>query len=334
MLKFFVLFMFFTPKFSQASAALAKINENLTSDLAFSLALSTTPQQALEKYANRLTPEDTSYLQDLITKKLWAEMPQIKSEKNKIFMTFSNKQTLELKIKDYWAADFLLDDYKLEYDRYSNAADRMAYLRRVIKKKIFTPEISHRPWWTLFINPAYASLTCNAMISSGCLEVSMAASLWLARVALTDSPISRCKDNYLKNLGHAKKCIEQYKDLPTLVTIQEISEMLAETPKTSLEIKCNKSEGPTILINGTKVARSDRGLNADDYSIDSELDKGFKLRSLPAAAIRCCKSHDSDPLSGLCESFVNENLGNIENRKTEFKNPDVRFKGKALKTVQ
>lgn len=158
----------------------------------------TTPEQALEKYAARLKPEEAAYLQDLIAKKLWVEMPQIRNDKNKIFMTFSNKQTLALKIKDYWAAEIYLDDYKLEYDSYPSVPERLAYLRRVIQKKISVTEVSHRTLFDIFIKQAYASLTCNVMISSGCLEVSIAASLWLARVALTDSPITRCKDNYLK----------------------------------------------------------------------------------------------------------------------------------------
>lgn len=334
MIKFVVLITLFVSSLCEASSARAKIDQKLTSDLALSLALLTTPQQALDKYTSRLKPEETAFLKDLIAKKLWVEMPQIRNEKNKILLSFSNKQTFELHIKDYWAAEILLGDYKIEYEKYPTVPERIAYLRRVVASKILKPEVSQRTLMGLFINQAYASLTCNALISSGCLEVSMAASLWLARVALSDAPISRCKDNYLKNVGNAKKCMDQYKNLPTLTAIQEISEMLAEAPQTSLEIQCNKSEGPTIFINGTQVTRTNRGLTAADYSVDSEQDKEYKLRKIPEAALRCCKRNDSDPLSGQCEAFVNENLGNTKKRKAEFKNPDLRLKGKALKGVQ
>lgn len=334
MLKYLVLFSLLLSSFAEASSARAKIDQKLISDMALSLALLETPQQALEKYQSRLKPDEVAYLKDLIAKKLWVEMPRIRSAKNKIFMTFSNKQTLELRVNDYWQADLSLGDYKLEHDNYPTAQERMGYLRRVIGSKILTTEVSHRGLIDLFINQAFASLTCNAMVSSGCLEVSMASSLWLARLSMGDSPISRCKDNYLKNVGNAKKCMEQYKDLPTLKAIQDIGEMLAEAPKTSLEITCNKSEGPTIHINGTKVARIGRGLTSDDYSIDSEQDKNHKLRKIPDAAIACCKRNDSDPLTGQCESFVNENLGNVDKRKAEFKNPDFRLRGKELKGAQ
>lgn len=333
-MKFVVLIIIFVSSLCEASAARAKIDQKLTSDLALSMSLLTTPDQALQKYKSRLKPEEVTYLKDLIAKKLWLEMPQIRNNKNKIFMTFSNKQTLEVRVKDYWSADIYLDDYKLEYDNYPTVQERFAYLRRVLQRKTVNSEVTHRTLLDLFINQAYASLTCNAVISSGCLEVSMAASLWLVRASLTDAPISRCKDNYFKNVGNAKKCMEQYKNLPTLTAIQDISEMLAEMPKTSLEIKCNKSEGPTILINGTEVTRTNRGLTAEDYSLNSEQDKDYKLRKLPEAALRCCKRSDSDPLTGLCEAFVNDNLGNVEKRKAEFKNPDVRFKGKELKGVR
>lgn len=331
MKKCLLLYILLFASISNGTTARARLDQQLVADMALSLSRLESPQKALEKYQARLKPDEIAYLKELIAKKMWLEMPQFKSETNIIKMTFSNKKTLEVQVDDYWAGVYSLDGYKLEFDKYPTVPERMAYLRRVIQSQILQAQSPHSNLFlSLFFNKAQASLTCNALVSSGCIEVSMAASLWLLRTAATDSPISRCDDIYFKNVKRSQQCIEPYKASPTLIAIQEMSEMLVQTPQTSVKIICNNDEGPTLLINDTQVTRLNRGASATDYDINSEQDKDHKLRRLPEVAIRCCKKVASDVLAGQCEDFVNSNLGLASERNKNFRNPDIRLKGKAL----
>lgn len=299
-----------------------------------------TPEEAAEKLKSRLNAKDAKYLNELILSKQWVELPSaVKSSENVLTLEFSNKVTISLEIPNYWAAEYKLNGYQLEMNNYHSLEEQIAYLRRVVKSKVPLEKKGDKGafLFSLMFPFAQASMTCNALVSSGCMEVSVAASLWLARAVSEESPLARCREIYYfnKNQASTEKCLQQYKHNPTLMTIQELSEVLAASPETSVEISCNnKGEGPDIFINGTEVVKLGRGFVATDYSISQAQDRKMKLSKLPSLAIQCCKSRNSDPLNGECEQFVTNHLGPKENRRKEFKNPDLRVRGKALEGVR
>ncbi|WP_374074866.1 hypothetical protein [Bdellovibrio bacteriovorus] len=321
---------------SQASSPRKQIEEKIVADLAQSLGGIKTPEEALAKYKSHLSAQEIAYLEELISKKLWVEIPSVSGDKTNINMKFSNGTTLELQVVDYWKGEFALGDYKLEMDKYPRIEDRMNYLRRVIQSKVLKKE-SRGAWlFSLIFPSAHASLTCNALVSSGCMEVSMAASLWLARTASDESPLRRCTENYYlnKNQDATKACMKQFMNSPTITSIQELSEVLVMAPDMSVELACNKGDGPDIWINGSQVTRLGKGTAASDYSISMAQDPKMKLTKIPDLAIRCCRKSSGDALAGQCEEFVNNHLGSREKRKQEFKDSNLRVRGKSVEGIK
>ncbi|KYG68359.1 hypothetical protein AZI87_03645 [Bdellovibrio bacteriovorus] len=320
--------------FSIASFAAPRqdVEKKIIADTALSLSRIKSPTEALEKLKPRLSESEVRYLESLIQKKLWVEMPEVASEDQVINYKFSDGTKISVEITDYFRGEFLVNGHKIEVDRYKSLEEKMSYLRRLVSMKLLPTKSKGAGLWSLFFPYAQASLTCNMVVSSGCLEVSMAASLWLVREASSESPLARCRDNYYfnKNQDMTKKCLSQYGNSQALSSIQEISEMLAQTPKSTVEITCNKGEGPHIWINGEEVTRFNKGHSASDYSVTMAQDPQVKLNKLPAAVIRCCQKPSGDPLAGECESFVNEHLGSKEKRAKEFSGSNVRLRGKAL----
>ncbi len=333
-----VIIIFFTLLFSMTSysASREEMEQKIVADLAGSLAQIKTPEEALSRVRSRLKPQEVEYLQSLISKKLWVEMPTVQSNKNTVLLKFSNNKTLPVEIVDYWTGEYVLSGYKLEMDKYPKLEERMAYLRRVMQSKVLNQDRQGASLFSLFFPAAHASLTCNSIVSSGCLEVSMATSLWLIRTVSEESPLMRCKENYYynKNQDMTKKCLAQFNNSPTITTIQELSEVLAQAPDTSIDITCNKGEGPDIWINGSEVIRLGKGFERSDYSISMEQDRKSRLSKLPELAIRCCQKKSSDPLAGHCEEFVTNHLGSKENRRNEFKSPNLRLRGKEVDGVR
>ncbi len=330
---FYVLFYALT---SGATPSREKIEDKIVADLAQTLRSIKSPTEALTSVKSKLKENEIAYLERLVKEKRWVELPEIQSDKNTLVFKFSGNQTLRLTVEDYWKGKFSVNGFALELDQYPRTEDRMAYLIRVVQTQNLTRKNSSL-LWQILLPKAYASMTCNAIISSGCMEVSMAASLWLAREVSTDSPLERCRLNSqpLKLNDVTKKCLEQFNNSATLSTIQEMSEMLAQTPGTTVEVTCNKNSGPNISINGTEVLHlSKRGHSAEDYSITLEQDKDRKLHKLPELAIRCCKRNSADPLDGTCETFVRHHLGPKEKRLQELQGPQMRIRGKAVKGLQ
>ncbi len=179
-------------------------------------------------------------------------------------------------------------------------------------------------------------MTCNVLVSTGCLEVSVATTLWMVEVATDESPMRRCKEIYYfdRYKDTTKFCLEHLGDSPTLTTIQEISELLAEAPETSVRIACRKNGGPEIYVNDEEVTRLGSGRSAEDYSIPIAINPEGRMSRLPSLAIRCCEAPAGDPLSGQCEEFVNSQVGQKEKRKEKFSNPDIRVRGKELRGVR
>lgn len=321
---------------SMATPSREEIEDKIVADLAQTLRSVKNPSEAVTSLKSKLKENEIAYLERLVKEKRWVELPEIQSDKNTLIFKFSGNQTLRLTVEDYWKGQFSVNGFPLELDQYPRTEDRMAYLIRVVQTQNLTRKNSSL-LWQLLLPTAYASMTCNAIISSGCMEVSMAASLWLAREVSTDSPIERCKMNSqpLKLNNVTKKCLEQFNNSATLTTIQEMSEMLAQTPGTTVDVTCNKGTGPNISINGEEVLRlSKRGHSAEDYSITLEQDQDRKLHKLPELAIRCCKRHPSDPLDGNCENFVRHHLGPKEKRRQELQGQEMRIRGKAVKGLQ
>lgn len=321
---------------SQASSPREQIEEKIVADLVQSLGKIKTPEEALAKYKSHLSAQETAYLKELIDKKLWVEIPHISGDKNNINLKFSNGTTLKLEVVNYWKGEFALSDYRLEVNNYPRIEDRMNYLRRVIQSKVRKKESRGAWFFSLMFPHAQASLTCNALVSSGCMEVSMAASLWLARTASDESPLHRCTENYYfnKNQDAAKACLKQFMNSPTITSIQELTEVLVMAPDMSVELTCNKGDGPDIWINGSQVTRLGTGTAASDYSISMAQDPKMKLTKIPDLAIRCCRKSSGDILAGQCEEFVNNHLGSKEKRKQEFKDSNLRVRGKSFEGVK
>ncbi|KHD89187.1 MAG: hypothetical protein OM95_05060 [Bdellovibrio sp. ArHS] len=327
-----VLILGFLFSMSVYSAPRQDVEKKIIADLAQSFSHLKTPSEALARMKPHLTDEEVKYLQNLIEKKLWLEMPQIENEGRLITYKFSNGTKLAVEIADYFGRTYVVNGHKLELERYATLEEQISYLRRFISMRVLSSEKKGAGLWSLFLPSAHASLTCNMVVSSGCLEVSMAAALWLTREASTESPLARCRDNYYynKNQDMTKKCLSQYGNSLSLSSIQEISEILAQTAHTSLEISCNKGEGPHIWINGEEVTRFNKGLTAADYSITMKQDPHLKLNKLPAAVLRCCQKPSGDPLAGECEEFVNNHLGIKEKRTKEFGGSHLRIRGKEI----
>ncbi len=314
-------------------ASQIEIDKKIVADLAQSLNKVKSPQDALKRVQARLTSDEIQYLQSLIDKKLWVEMPEVSSKEKQILLKFAEGRILTFEVADYWAAQFKVNGYALEFDRYPKISERMSYLRRVVQSKGLEGRSRGAFLYSLIFPYSHASLTCNSLVSSDCVEVSMAASLWLASTVAQESPLARCKEVYYfnKNDDITKKCIAQYENSPSLSAIHGLSEMLVESPDTSVNITCRKSGGPEIAINGSPVVRLGSGFDSSDYSISLEQDKNYKLSKLPELAIRCCRVHGGDPLVGHCEKFVNTYLGSSSLRVQELSSPDLRIQGKKIK---
>jgi hypothetical protein len=290
------------------------------------------PTEALDKTSSRLKKTEVEYLKTLIAKKLWLEVPSYSVDKNFLVMTFSNKRELRLEVVDYWGGQYQVNGHKLDFRNYQKIDEKVNYLKRIVKNYKDDTKINKNSWFNLIVSPAEASLSCNALIDSGCLEVSMASSLWFARTLAEDSPLHTCVTfNYGdENSPLRQKCLADYGNNPTIKTINEFSEILAMTPETSIDISCRESNGPLIKINSTEVAQLGPGRNSEDYSISLEQDKNYRLTKLAGLAIRCCEKNDSDPLNGQCEKFVASYLGSKDKRNDEFKNPNLRLQGKNI----
>ena len=326
----------------EASNGQQEVDRQIVGDLAKRLQQFKSPDEALAALTPGLNEKEIKYFKDLISSKYWVEVPlSVKSDKNVLILEFSNKVFVNVEVANYWSGEFKVNGYQLSMNKYKSLEEEMSYLRRVVKSNVpELPKDSKKEskgafLYSLIFPTAHASLTCNALVSSGCIEISMAASLWFVRTLASDSPLGRCKDIYYFNKLNdvTKKCLQDYKNNPTLVTIQEISEVLAAAPETSVEITCGKV-APTISIGGTEVVKLGRGALASDYSIAVAQDPHGKLRSLPELAIKCCRKNEDDPLSGKCEEFVSNHLGSRDKRKEEFKSSDLRIRGKAVPGVR
>lgn len=322
----------------KASNVKQELDHQIIGDLAKRLQQFKSPDEALASLNRRLKEKEVKYFKDLIASKYWVEVPlSVKSDKNVLTLEFSNKVFVNVEVVDYWSGEFKVNGYQLSMNKYKSLEEEISYLRRVVKTNM--PELSKGSkgafLYSLIFPTAHASLTCNALVSSGCIEISMAASIWFARTLASDSPLGRCKEvYYLNKLNDVTvKCLQEYKNNPTLVTIQEISETLAAVPETSVEIVCGKV-APKISIGGTEVVKVGRGALASDYSITVAQDPRGKLGNLPELAIKCCRNNQDDPLNGKCEEFVSNHLGSREKRKEEFKSSDLRIRGKALPGVR
>lgn len=336
MRKFLVIFVLFLSLPAVALTPKEKMEEKIAADVAWSLSKIKSPEDALKKIRPRLQPQELKYLEGLVRKKMWVEMPVVTSEKNTLKFKFSNDKTLTLKVVNYWTGEYELEGYKLALQNYPNTEERIAYLRRVIQSKVLGGERKGAALFSLIFPSAHADLTCNSLVSSGCLEVSMATSLWLMKEVSEESPLKRCGEVYYFNKDQdiTKKCLAQFDNSPTLTTIQELSEVLVEAPGTQLEITCNSSEGPNIHINGSEVMRLGNGFDKTDYSLSLEQDPELRLVKLPELAIRCCKKSPGDPLAGQCEEFVNHQLGSGEARRKELSSPNLRIRGEEVKGVR
>lgn len=317
----------------------SEIESKLVADIGKRLQQFKTPEEVLAKLQPTLKEADAKYIKTLIETKKWVELPaSVKSEKNVLNLEFSGDLTFAVEITNPWTGEFKLNGYQLTVDRYSSVEEELAYIRRVVKTKL--PSVKDQSkgalLYSIMFPYAHASLTCNALVSSGCVEVSVAATLWFIKTVSAESPIARCRDIYYFNKYNdvTAKCMQEYKNNPTLSTIQELSEMLAGAPGASVSIACGKSEGPTIWIGDNEVIKLGRGAMASDYNITQAQDPQFKLRNLPALAIKCCKQSKSDPLAGQCEEFVSSHLGSSGKRKSEFKDPNLRIRGEALPGVR
>lgn len=287
--------------------------------------------QALSLIENRLSPNDTQYVNGLIKNSLWVELPHASATDNMLTLRFSNKQALQFEITNYWQKEFKLNGYPLKLKSYSTAKDQIEYLKRVISMR----NPSSSAWlFEILIPSANATMTCNAVISSGCMEVSMATSLWLVEKAAEISPLQQCKDGqqYLK--GGAAQCLKQFETNPTLKTIQNLSEILARSPRTSLELNCHSDPVPEIFLNGEKLLRVGERKDARSYLLTVKQNPDAKLSKLPELALQCCQTNESDPLGGECENFVNNYLGDAHERQKEFNREDLRIRGKKFKSVK
>lgn len=333
-MKIIFLFIFLTSAPCWSAQSRQTLENTIIAHLGQSISSFSAPEAVLSKVGERLTSEEKSHLENLIKKKMWVEIPKVETQENTLKMTFSNGTTLNLEVVDYWSGQFKLNGYKLEMDRYPELLEQLSYLRRVIQSKVLSEQRSRaHNLFSILVPSSEASLTCNFAISSGCMEVSMATSLWLARTLSAESPLGRCQESYMK-LNNAQKCVNDLKGSPTLVTLQEMGQALAKIPHTSLDITCNKGEGPTIWVDGVEVTRMNKGQSPSDYMLESSLNKGFQLSKLPEWAFQCCKKNSADPLSGTCEDFVNNHLGSPQKRREAFKSPDLRLNGKKLKGAQ
>lgn len=298
-----------------------------------------TPDEVLAKVKPALKADDFKYLSSLVAAKQWVELPvSVMTDKNLLTLEFSNKLSFTVEITNHWRGEFKLNGYQVSLEQYKSLEEQMSYLRRVVKTKLPLEKKDRKGafLYSLMFPSAQASLTCNALVNSGCVEVSVAATMWFVKSLSMESPLARCRDVYYYNRNNdvTAKCLQDYKNNPTLRTIQELSEMLVTIPDTSVEISCGKSEGPTIWIGGSEVVRLGKGLMESDYSITQAQDSSGKLRKLPDLAIKCCKSHKEDPLAGSCEEFLVNNLGSHEKRKKELQAPNLRIRGQAVPGVK
>lgn len=308
------------------SVSKAEMQKYIVHDWGYSLTTLKSPEDFIKRYESRLNEQDKKYLRSLIKDKKWVEMPKIKVVDSSINFTVGNKTT-ELLVEDYFSKKFTLNGVELNLGLYKSAQEQIQYIQRVLKTK------KTASLWNLLINSAEASITCSALMDSGCVEVSLATSVWMANVAASDTNISRCKNIYYFNKRNdaTKICLEKYKNDPNMLAIQGFADVLADNPNTEIEITCNSDQGPDIYINGKEVTRLGKGKWYEDYSIDSAMDPDRNLRKIPQYAIACCEAQGKGELGDACVSFVNNHLGKSSQRNEIFGKDNIRRGGKKLK---
>lgn len=332
-----VIFHFFL-FFSATSFALNKeaIENRIIENLGKNISKLKTPDEALKKLQPKLNAKETAYLKELISKKLWVEMPAVSQNGNTLELQFSNNLKMSLEISNpFLAPEFKLNGYQLETKRYESLEEKISYLRRVVNKEIALQKNKKISLFSLFFPVAKAAnaleiatkeLACKHF-GQACMEVSVAASVWLAQTSLElGNPITSCME--LKEpLRSKSECLNEFKNSHTLKVVSQITEILAESNNTSFGLRCNESRYATIIIDDIETEAEESG----DYLIAEVQKKTPAFGSLlPKLANECCENRTDDPLRGTCEKFVNSKLGPASERKSEFGKHKLQLKGKHL----
>lgn len=296
-------------------------------DWAGSINLSKTPTDFLKKYQGRYTEEELSYLNKLVKEKTWVEMPKAKIEDQTLVLELPSK-TVRIEVVDFFKSQYRVNGYDLDWSLHADLPSQLRYLQRVVNKKSAANSI-----WHIFLGAAeaQANITCNALIKTGCVEISAATAIWAAQEIAADSPLRHCADIYYNNKNNATTltCLEKYKGSPNLEAMKELAEIFVQVPNAKLEIECNKKDGPELIINGVNVPRIGTSKNADSYSIPIEINPDLKFNKVPELALKCCRSQ-GDPLGGSCEDFVNSHLGDPKKRTQKLNQENYRIKGKPV----
>ena len=308
--------------------------EKLASLIAQQINLANRPQEFLKSLEAKGSNEsNTLFLKKLIDEKTWGEVPTATSDKDTIILSFSNGAKVRLALSNFWQNRYKINDYEVDLSLRKNPIDRYQYLQKVVQTKVLKEKKYSRIWFLLLESPAeardlwnavkggvQARLPCNSTFLAGCIEVSMAATMWVS-VELAEQQIIR--DCAVTNIKESRwACMSELEKNDQVAAIRNISQFLARNPHIKdLEITCGKKISG-VYINGEEIFRAD---NQQGFLPPQELDKTNEIGTrLAKLTDQCCEKSSDARFDGTCEKFINNHLG-VSSKRANY------FKGKKLK---
>lgn len=312
---------------SQKENSRLSYQQMILEDWAMSLNLLKKPEDFIKKYQSRYTPEDLAFLKKLISEKSWVEMPVATVEDQTLVLTLPSK-VVRLEVIDYFKSEYQINGYRIDWHLHPSHPAQIRYLQRIVQKKSSALNLWEILWR---IQTAEASITCNALIQSGCVEISAATALWVAQEVSADTPIKHCLDIYYynKNNSTTMTCLNKYKNSPNLEAMKDLAEIFVQDPHAKLELSCSGKNGPDISINGVLLLKINNEKKPDSYLIPTEINPNFIFNKVPELALKCCKK-SNDELAGTCENFVNSHLGQPQKRTEKLNQEHYRIQGKPI----
>lgn len=306
-----------------------------------------TPEAVLN-YVQSKGIKNKDLFRKLIADKSWGEVPTATVEENKIKMSFSNGANIVMEITDFWNNKYKINGYEVQLGKYKTAEERFNFFVRVVQSRGLDKAAKTSLWQIILgaeahagsiseatgnaaLNkiPALRSMTCNKFITSGCIEVSMAAAMW-ANAEIGDAVVGGCAGVLSAEQETSRLCFEKFSKIDQIKAIGDLSSFLASNAQIKdLNINCEVAP-PAVSLNGEELSRSsDDKLFLPRQGLDGP--QAGVMRKLPGLVENCCKNSSDANYDGVCEKFINDHLGQASARNRQFKGKPISVDGRAIK---